>query len=365
MIVVSPHVGLRPDSALGGEVYERALLTRLPDYGIELELGLPRSLAPADPVEGWHVTLLRPPRGLRWYIAPAAFVPFAVRQLRTGRVDLLRGHSVRFIGPSLFIARRLVGTSVPIVLHHLHTDRGWEKIEGPLLRHADAVITISQGSRTQLIRFGVDPERITVVVPGVNSPPVEPSSTADAWPDPQALKILFVGRLIQRKRPDIALRCMAELAARGVGASLAVAGDGPLRSRVQTLARDLGVSSRVSWRGHVSEAEKWALYESADVLLFPSELEGFGFVAAEAQTRGLPTIVAAETTGSEVVIDGETGFAVAGEPKAFADAVERLTDQQSRHAMRSRALALAGRFSWDEAAAAVAEAYNRVRAAIQ
>jgi glycosyltransferase involved in cell wall biosynthesis len=360
VVVVSPHVGLRSQSVLGGEVYERALLTRLPRYGIQLELGLPRSLAPPDPMEGWHITLLRPSRGLRWYIAPSAFVPFTIRQLRTGHVDLLRGHSVRFIGPSLLAARRFVRADVPIILHHLHTDRGWERIEGPILRQADAVITISETSRAQLLRFGVEPEKITVIAPGVDPPMIQAPLGQNPWPDSPDLRILFAGRLVPRKRPDIALRCLAELPRLGVEAFLVVAGDGPLRPGLEKLARDLGIAKRVCWWGVFSPAEKWALYDSADVLLFPSELEGFGFVAAEAQTRGLPTIVAADTAGREVIIDGETGFSVRGEPESFADAVGRLADEALRKRMSERAVVCASRFSWDTSARAVAEEYRRI-----
>ncbi len=103
-----PHYyALRPDSTVGGEVYERELLSRLPAHGVDLELGLPRDHLIVDPPPGWHVTPLREPFGVHWTRAPLAFTPYVVRLLRAGRADLLRGHSVRHTGPALLLGRAL------------------------------------------------------------------------------------------------------------------------------------------------------------------------------------------------------------------------------------------------------------------
>src|SRR5689334_12143316 len=80
--VRTPHCGLRSASQLGGEVFERQLLLRLPDYGVFPHIGLPVSRSLETVPAGWDVELLRPGRGLRWYVAPAAFFPYSLRQLR-------------------------------------------------------------------------------------------------------------------------------------------------------------------------------------------------------------------------------------------------------------------------------------------
>src|SRR5437588_8681887 len=91
-----PHYyGLAPDSNVGGEVYERRLLERLPRHGVELVLGLPRDHGVSDLPTGWHVDALAHRVGLHWLRAPLVFTPYVIRLLRTGRIDLLRGHSVR------------------------------------------------------------------------------------------------------------------------------------------------------------------------------------------------------------------------------------------------------------------------------
>jgi glycosyltransferase involved in cell wall biosynthesis len=324
-------------------------------HGVEIEIGLPRSRR-TNERPGWRVTLLRPSRGLRWYVAPFAFVPYTVRVLREKGVDLLRGHSIRFTGPSLFVSRRIARVRRPIVLHHLHSDPAWRLVEAPILRRADAVITISEHSRHQLLAVGVAPERIHVVQPGV-AVPVDVEPAADTWPTDSGVRLLYLGRLERRKRPHVAVATVARLRSRGVHAELVVAGGGRVKPWLRLQSRLLGIDQHIHWRGVVSDREKWALIAAADILLFPSTLEGFGLVVAEAHALGIPVVTAEGTATSEIVIDGETGFIAPSEPDAFADAVQRLSDAAIRARFAAQARERAGLFDWDACAARVAQIY--------
>jgi glycosyltransferase involved in cell wall biosynthesis len=112
----------------------------------------------------------------------------------------------------------------------------------------------------------------------------------------------------------------------------------------------------VRFAGRVSEADKWRLYDSADVLLFGSTLEGFGLVVAEAQSRGLPVVAAAGTATAEALDDGRSGLLVAPAPDAFAAAVREVAER--REEMGAAAREVARRFDWDVCAEAVAELYR-------
>ncbi len=333
-----PHYyPLRADSDVGGEVYERELLARLPAHGVEV---LSRRV------------------GLHWVLAPLVSTPYAVYLLRRRRVDLLRGHSVRYSGPSLLLARSLIRSRAPVVLHHHHFYPRWARLEAAILRRADAVITVSEYSRRQLLGAGVRQERVHVAVEGVARPP-STGGWREAWPSP-GLRLLHVGRLEARKRPGVALDALAALRASGVRASLVLAGDGPLWDELRMRAAQAGVAGEVLFLGRVSERDKWRLYDGADVLLFASTLEGFGLVVAEAQSRGLPVIAAAGTATAEALDPGRSGLLTEPTGEAFAAAARELDDEQRRAEMSARAEQFAARFDWDRCAAQVAGIYEDI-----
>ncbi|MDQ6818775.1 MAG: glycosyltransferase [Actinomycetota bacterium] len=359
LVAAGPHYyALRPDSNVGGEVYERMLLERLPAHGIDLVLGLPRDNCVREAPRGWQVDVLRSGRRLHWIQAPFVYAPYVISLLRGRRVDLLRGHSVRFSGPSLLLGRALARSHVPVVIHHHHLSQRWAQLEAAILKCADAVITVSEHSRTQLVVAGVSPERIRVVLEGVARPPVT-EGWPDAWPAP-GLRLLHLGRLEARKRPAVAVDTLASLRRGGVPASLVVAGEGPLRPELVERARTAGVGDAVRFVGRVSEADKWRLYDSADVLLFASTLEGFGLVIAEAQSRGVPVIAATGTATVEAFEPDRTGLLAAPDGEAFAARVGELTDDHLRQEMSARAVQFAARFDWDACAAGVAEVYREI-----
>ena len=133
-------------------------------------------------------------------------------------------------------------------------------------------------------------------------------------------------------------------------ASLVIAGEGPLATELD--------GDGVRLLGRVSETDKWRLYDSADVLLFGSTMEGFGLVVAEAQSRGVPVIAAAGTATREALADGESGLLVPPTAEVFGAAIRELADDERRAAMSARACERARRFDWDACAEGVAAVYR-------
>lgn len=349
---------LRTDSDIGGEVYERMLLERLPAHGIDLLLGLPRDHRVHDPPRGWRVDVLRHGPGLHWVAAPLLFTPYVVRVLRAREVDLLRGHSVRYCGPALLAGRALARSRAPVVIHHHHLYPRWARLEAAIMRRADAVITVSAFSRKRLLAAGLAPERVHVVTEGV-ARPAPTGGLPDAWPG-EGLRLLHVGRLEPRKRPWVAVDALAVLLSSGVAASLVLAGEGPLHEELLERSRVSGVGEAVRLFGRVSESDKWRLYDSADVLLFASTLEGFGLVVAEAQSRGVPVVAAAGTASAEAFDPGRSGLLAAPTGEAFAAQVRQLADEHRRKQMAAHAARFATRFDWDACAAGVAAVYREL-----
>ena len=106
MRICTPHCGLAPETTSGGETYERELLERLGGAGVRLEIILARGKPHRPGVPNWTVHRFGIGRGLRWYVAPLV-VPAAIRRVHeTVGFDLLRVHSLRYIGPAALWARR-------------------------------------------------------------------------------------------------------------------------------------------------------------------------------------------------------------------------------------------------------------------
>jgi len=126
------------------------------------------------------------------------------------------------------------------------------------------------GSRALTVPNGFDPRRFS----GAQSRDVERT------------RILSIGRCEPVKRHDVLLRALAILPE----ASLWIAGDGPCRPRLEALARDLGVASRVRFLGRRSDLEH--MIPQCGLFVQSSDHEGFGIAALEAMACGLPVICA-------------------------------------------------------------------------
>jgi alpha-1,6-mannosyltransferase len=160
--------------------------------------------------------------------------------------------------------------------------------------------------------------------------------------DEQTL-IVHCGRLSPEKSPGRSVQALRQLRRSGVDAVLAVAGDGPLRGRLERLSADLPVR----FVDFVSERERLAsLLASADVVIAPGPIETFGLAALEALASGTPVVVDGGSALPEVV--GDAGVAVRGEGHAFAAGVcELLARPESSR--RAAARARAEQFGWDAA----------------
>lgn len=182
---------------------------------------------------------------------------------------------------------------------------------GPLTKS----IGISNFIRGRLIKAGIPAERTCVIYNGVDLQRFHADAAARESIRPQAgakkdsAVLIFAASLLPWKRPELALRVCATLAARDMDVRLWMAGDGPLRSDLEALARELGISSRVSWLGHQPELTAW--YAGADLFLHTAVGEAFGNVLIEAMACGLPVIATASGAVSELVVDGETGCLIA------------------------------------------------------
>lgn len=167
------------------------------------------------------------------------------------------------------------------------------------------------------------------IVPSPLPTPTAPDAAAMAWAAEQAAGagpvIATVARLEPRKGVDQVIRAVPALAARHPGLRFLVAGGGPDRGRLEALAAELGLGDRVRFLGRVSEEQKSALLQQADLFAMPSRrdgdsVEGYGVVYLEAGWFGCPSLAGSAGGSSEVVADGDTGAVCDGADAAQVQA---------------------------------------------
>jgi glycosyltransferase involved in cell wall biosynthesis len=370
MRICSPHCGIAPESGSGGEVYERELLKDLAGLGVECHIPLARGKPHDRDVPGWTVHPVWPPKGLRWYVAPFVW-PQAVKRVWDAQpFDLLRAHSVRFIGPAALLARRRYRLPVPVVTHHHHLDPSPLNpfIEKRVLDASDRVITDSEFARRQLAdELGLRTDHVTVVYCGVG-PKYAPMPKDKALLARYGLEgrrvLLCLGPLIHRKNPFFLIEAFAEIRRAAPGpVALVWVGAGPLRAELTALVRKLGLDGEVIFTGYVPEAEKVPTLNLADVFVFPSLLEGFPLAPQEAMSCGKPVVAFRVASLGEMVDDGRSGFLVArNDRSAFVERVLALLRDRELLARFGAASAerVDRNFRWDMTVRRVLKVYQEV-----
>lgn len=330
-------------------------------HSVEVLTGGFRGLPAREEIDGYLVRRLPTPRSAQGQcsvVEMCAFMAAACVAVLTGpRPDVAIAFFSIPSGPAAWLLKLLRG--VPYIVSLRGGDvPGFDakniaklhEITNPLTallwRNARAVVGNSTGL-CQLARNFMPGLDVPEIPNGVDTARFSPARR-----DAEACELLFVGRLAPQKGVDVLLRALAQIPG---GWRLRIAGDGPERDRLTTLANSLGLSERVDFLGWTQRDALPALYRSADVFVFPSYDEGMPNVVLEALASGLP-IVATRIAGTEQLVnDGENGTLVPpGNPDAFAAALRPVISNAAlRNAMgeKSRARAVV-EFSWSRSAAA-------------
>lgn len=181
-----------------------------------------------------------------------------------------------------------------------------------LARRRQRWVAISDDNRMVLARaFGFDDERLIRIYNGVAvAPPLSPAERQEAraaiaaelgLPE-RARLVLTVARLSHQKGHDHILDALPSLRERAPDAVFLWAGSGELESRLRRRIEETAANDRVrllGWRGDVRR-----LLGAADLFLFPSRYEGFGFALAEAMAARVPVVASDQSAVPEIVGDG-------------------------------------------------------------
>jgi glycosyltransferase involved in cell wall biosynthesis len=219
-------------------------------------------------------------------------------------------------------------------------------------RMAGAWLAASAFTKSTLVENGIPAEHIQVVPYGVNLERYRPAPLSRRTEGP--LKLLFVGRINQRKGVKYLLEALRRLPRKHV--ELTICG---------RVLDDLRIfepfRSQVTIRPSVSAAELVDAYQSSDLFIFPSVAEGFAHVLLESMACGLPVLSTTATAAPDLVTEGLDGFVV--EPGSADPLVERvewaLSHRSELLAMKEMARRKAERFTWERFRRGVIEFVSR------
>jgi colanic acid/amylovoran biosynthesis glycosyltransferase len=217
-----------------------------------------------------------------------------------------------------------------------------------LFAAGDLFLPISRLWQRKLVELGCDPARLAVHHMGVD---VHRYPFQIRRYDPRrSLRLLTVGRMIEKKGIEYGLRAVAEVTRRGVSVRYVLVGDGPLRPGLEIFARRLGIASCVRFLGWQDQMAVSALMETSDVLLAPSvttadgDQEGIPVTLMEAMAAGMLVIATDHSGIPELVEHDRSGLLVPErDVSALAEALLRLLRTSElwprmSHAARARIL---------------------------
>jgi glycosyltransferase involved in cell wall biosynthesis len=337
--------------------------------------------------QGVAVTRVRPPpvvpeawraRSPTWgkidgYLGRFAVYPRLVRTLEADVIHVV-DHGQGYLLANLDGHRTVVTCHDVILLALAHGRIGSSavppialelfRISMELMKRASAIVAVSEQTKRDLTGFvGIPGDRVRVIPPGLSqrfAPDPERGKMARRrlGLDEDTQLVLHIGRTFYKNIPGV-LRVLHRLRAGGLNVKLLRTGR-PLAGDERVLARRLGVDPAIIELYSIADADLPSLYNAADLLLFPSLYEGFGWPPLEAMASGTPVVCSRAGSLGEVV----GAAALTADPEDVDTlawhAASVLTNRALREALVQRGLAHAAQFRWERTAAAMIDVYRSI-----
>lgn len=242
---------------------------------------------------------------------------------------------------------------VPVIIHTVHgfgfheesgamARRIYAAVERTATRWCDRIVTVSEYHRSVALSLGIAPPEKVIAIPnGV------PSNRALSQHSPKEIRhqlgfgdeflVLSTGRLAEQKGLEYLIRAVPLIPTRGRSLKLLLAGDGPLRDELHSLASSLGVEDQVCFLGFRDDIGD--LLTVADLVALPSLWEGLSISLLEAMAAGKPVVTTTIGSNREVTGNGYAAVLVPSkDPVSLASAIGHLmVDELRRQQLGTRA----------------------------
>ncbi|HOY10607.1 MAG TPA: glycosyltransferase family 4 protein, partial [Candidatus Omnitrophota bacterium] len=230
---------------------------------------------------------------------------------------------------------------------------------------ADHVLAVSQALKNEVKWiYSVPDYKIDVVYNGITY------HNYDGWIDPAHVKVmfqvgpldpmvLFVGRMVYQKGPDILARAIPYVLNYFPNAKFVFVGDGEMRAEVEGEARCMGIMHATRFLGYKNGWLLKDLFKASDCVCVPSRNEPFGIVVLEAWAAGKPVVATSNGGPSEIIWHEVNGLKIYDNPESVAWGLGTMFSDfdHARWMGRNGRVAVETVFSWDTIAEEVLETY--------
>lgn len=191
-----------------------------------------------------------------------------------------------------------------------------------LFKRGDLFTVNSNFTKDKVVKLGCDEKKIRLLPVGLKIEAFPFSQRAK--PGDSHVKILSVGRLVEKKGYEYAIRAVAKVVGAGFNIKYSIVGDGELKDKLRQLTAELGMEDNIEFSGALAHDKIVGLYEQAHIFVLSSvtasngDMEGQGLVLQEAQATGLAVISTLHNGIPDGVLDGKSAFLV---PEKDVDAL--------------------------------------------
>lgn len=286
---------------------------------------------PVD-MDGVQVTYFGVPAIRRLYWSPTL-----ARRLKEtiNDFDVVHLHSV-FLWPTWAAARAAYAARIPYVVSPrgqlvrelIHRKSRWIKsawialVERRTLARAAALHVTADLEAQDIAALNLNLTKVVCVANGVSWPAQHQAFESEKYPQIAGPYALYLGRINWKKGLDRLIRAWRQVP----DLTLIIAGndDEGYQKDLEALVHGIDIANRVHFIGPVSDENKWAVYERAEMFVLSSYSENFGNVVAEAMAMGCPVVVTPEVGLAQFVAEARAGIVTDGDPMSLSAAVQKL-----------------------------------------
>lgn len=215
-----------------------------------------------------------------------------------------------------------------------------KSVEKLTVRLPHKAVAVSNRTKLNLQRLGR--KDVHVIPSGVDLAAIQ-----GLPPSVVSTDIIFVGRMTKEKNIPLLINAVRLIKDQGRNLTCLLVGDGPEKTRLQTIIADLGLQANVRIRNDIIEdsSEVFSLMKSSRLLVLPSIREGLGLVVIEANACGIPAVVVRHplSAASDLIVEGENGFSCDPSPEDLAAKILAAVERQQ---------------PWDQACRKYAQGYD-------